>query len=604
MSVVIVREREDDFQPRPPRRTTTNLSVDFIESSISLAEDSRYVAEIDRFVSAEEADLYEDKTLAIWKEASLELQKLDTAVQQLREKTQPKHSKHEVATPAFTWKQVVAEVETATELYKNSAFVRICDKSGMFEQWLSLLPNDSYSAVISGAFVMGVQAARSLSGLSKSIYEALASIPDVLDHAGTYIDIYKAHRSSALVSKTASLCKAILTTLRLVIEFITKGSLKRFTGAMLKGSHYQEALKESIEEMKVQALRVREEASVCMQRDMANLNFKIDTRARQEQLSHALTKEELSLQIDAVPEATAQLVLTHLLRSLQSVPGYNVRTGGPPHTAGLLSLLRTEDTSPQPPLKADPAVTVKSLSAVLDFDPNFLQEDMDHCLTLGFRESPDFQDRAAWVMKASQTSKFLASDTGSKLLIVNGNHDAMEFISPLSYVCAKLADYMSVSEEIICLTYFCSRHTHEWREPRANAQGLLAQLIGQLLPQLKSRKRKRFEPDLSSLSIDDQSGLGNDDFAATWRIFEVIIRQLPKGTVVVCFIDALTVFENTARRQDTNLFMKKLSRLIRKAKNVDLRCMVTYPGRSNYWATWGIDLNGRNADKLEVPEYI
>lgn len=95
----------------------------------------------------------------------------------------------------------------------------------MFEQWLSLLPNDSYSAVISGAFVMGVQAARSLSGLSKSIYEALACIPDVLDHAGTYIDIYKAHRSSTLVSKTASLCKAILTTLRLVIEFITKGSL-------------------------------------------------------------------------------------------------------------------------------------------------------------------------------------------------------------------------------------------------------------------------------------------------------------------------------------------------------------------------------------------
>lgn len=62
MSVTIVRDREDDFQPRPPGRTTTNLSVDFIESSISLAEDSRYVAEIDRFVSAEEAGLYEDQT--------------------------------------------------------------------------------------------------------------------------------------------------------------------------------------------------------------------------------------------------------------------------------------------------------------------------------------------------------------------------------------------------------------------------------------------------------------------------------------------------------------------------------------------------------------
>lgn len=57
---------------------------------------------------------------------------------------------------------------------------------------------------------------------------------------------------------------------------------------MLKGSHYQEALKESIEDMKVQALRVREEASVCMQRDMANLNHKIDTRARQGIISHCV----------------------------------------------------------------------------------------------------------------------------------------------------------------------------------------------------------------------------------------------------------------------------------------------------------------------------
>jgi hypothetical protein len=247
---------------------------------------------------------------------------------------------------------------------------------------------------------------------------------------------------------------------------------------------------------------------------------------------------------------------------------------------------------------------VKSLLAALDFDPDFLQEDMDHCLTLGFRETPEFQDRAAWAMKAPKTSSFLDSDSGSKLLVVNGNHDATHFISPLSYVCAKLTDYMSVSDEIICLTYFCSRHTNEWRDPRANAQGLLAQLTGQLLSQLKSKKRKRFDPDLSSLSIEDQSALENDDYAATWRTFETVIKQLPRGTVVVCFIDALTVYENSARKQDTSALMKKLSRLIRKSKTLDLRCMVTYPGRSNYSDMWGIEFDGRKADKLEVPEHV
>jgi hypothetical protein len=50
---------------------------------------------------------------------------------------------------------------------------------------------------------------------------------------------------------------------------------------MLKGSHYQEALKESIDDMKIQALRVREEAGVCMQKDIANMGRKADMRARQ-----------------------------------------------------------------------------------------------------------------------------------------------------------------------------------------------------------------------------------------------------------------------------------------------------------------------------------
>jgi hypothetical protein len=61
MSDTITIERnEDDFQARPPRRTTTNLSADFIESSISLAEDSYYVAEINRFVPLEDAETHED----------------------------------------------------------------------------------------------------------------------------------------------------------------------------------------------------------------------------------------------------------------------------------------------------------------------------------------------------------------------------------------------------------------------------------------------------------------------------------------------------------------------------------------------------------------
>jgi hypothetical protein len=73
--------------------------------------------------------------------------------------------------------------------------------------------------------------------VQKSIYEALASIPDTLAHASTYVEIYKAHSSTALVQKTAELCKCILVTLRLIIEFFLKSSISKFSTTNRNGGH-------------------------------------------------------------------------------------------------------------------------------------------------------------------------------------------------------------------------------------------------------------------------------------------------------------------------------------------------------------------------------
>lgn len=42
-----------------------------------------------------------------------------------------------------------------------------------------------------------------------------------------------------------------------------------------------------------------------------------------------------------------------------------------------------------------------------------------------------------------------------------------------SFVCTKKADLSNVTNQVYPLVYFCSRHTNEWRESRANAVGLL-----------------------------------------------------------------------------------------------------------------------------------
>jgi hypothetical protein len=55
---------------------------------------------------------------------------------------------------------------------------------------------------------------------------------------------------------------------------------------------------------------------------------------------------------------------------------------------------------------------------------------MQYCLALGFGETPKFQDRAAWVLSSPAMGRFLGGVVGLKLLLVYGNHDGTQFISP------------------------------------------------------------------------------------------------------------------------------------------------------------------------------
>ena len=119
----------------------------------------------------------------------------------------------------------------------------------------------------------------------------------------------------------------------------------RGAAALIKGGAYQQELSDAITQMKTQALRLREEAHLCLQKRIAEMDRKNDVRASQgmkdpgllrsspllrftEQTRHQLAKDELLLAIDLSTEITAQKVCTLLMRQLQSNPDFSVRTGG------------------------------------------------------------------------------------------------------------------------------------------------------------------------------------------------------------------------------------------------------------------------------------
>lgn len=87
------------------------------------------------------------------------MKNLSLTVQKLRKKTVAKTSSKDeiIHQQSFTWKEVIAEANDATDRYKKTLFGKICERSGAFEHWLTLLPSDSYAAAISGAFTISIQ---------------------------------------------------------------------------------------------------------------------------------------------------------------------------------------------------------------------------------------------------------------------------------------------------------------------------------------------------------------------------------------------------------------------------------------------------------------
>lgn len=240
---------------------------------------------------------------------------------------------------------------------------------------------------------------------------------------------------------------------------------------------------------------------------------------------------------------------------------------------------------------------------MLHYDDEMHRKDVDSCLTLGYTQSDVAAARATWVFQAKQMGRFLNSEPKSKLLLVNGNSEATTFLSPLSFVCAKISDLVSVSNQVLSISYFCGRHTDELRDPRANAKGMLADLLGQLVKQVKSLDQGDFQVDLSSVTKEDCSAIRQCDLDMLFNLFRTVIMQLPDETVVFCLIDSISVYENSDRQKDTIGLMQKLSRLVRKSTHMTLKVMVTSPGRSIHAAQWDA-FGGKEAQMLNVPENV
>lgn len=166
------------------------------------------------------------------------------------------------------------------------------------------------------------------------------------------------------------------------------------------------------------------------------------------------------------------------------------------------------------------------------------------------------------------------------MLLINGNEDmsTTEGVSPVSLVSARIAVASKSTPQALSLSFFCTEHRPYGGPPGPPAPAsMMASLTAQLLTKMEA---KSFNIDLTfcdDLEAEDIPGLNPKTLCL---IFSRLAKQLPEGTILICLIDGIDMYETGGFREDVNTIMRRLSRQVSKRTNVVFKLIVTCTGRA------------------------
>ena len=195
---------------------------------------------------------------------------------------------------------------------------------------------------------------------------------------------------------------------------------------------------------------------------------------------------------------------------------------------------------------------------------------------------------------------WLAKTHRSRAMLINGNSDPLEYLSPLSLFTGHLTSLFAKAKPCIVLSYFCGLHMNFGDDPRSNARGMMVSFISQLLSQ---GKYKGVVFDLAGMIDEDFDMLKKeDDLPTLCKLFRNLVRQVPENKVLFCAVDGMSLYELSSEADDMLYVWRVLEGLLgdKKMKTV-LKLLATCPGESGYVRD---ARDFKHGDVLLVPPHV
>ncbi|KAJ4129770.1 hypothetical protein NW768_006739 [Fusarium equiseti] len=203
----------------------------------------------------------------------------------------------------------------------------------------------------------------------------------------------------------------------------------------------------------------------------------------------------------------------------------------------------------------------------LNYDPEVITGDTNFMLL----SSEHTNSKAAAMLSNNMFQVFMAETQASTRLLVNGHGDLSTVggVSPFSHVVAEASRVSNTTNiagaPTFIIKYFCREHKTKpsWNK-LSSPTGMLTNVIGQLVLQMHE---KDIALDLSFISHSKWQKLEDRDVRTLCSVFKRIVEQVPRGGVVLCAIDEISVYTRALLEHETGIVVSKLVQMVRRNGN-------------------------------------
>lgn len=182
------------------------------------------------------------------------------------------------------------------------------------------------------------------------------------------------------------------------------------------------------------------------------------------------------------------------------------------------------------------------------------------------------QAKSMWVLQHQRFSAWFEPERCSVLMVNDAGDEQALFdrqVAAMSYLCANVRNVSTNQRASITLSFFCGLHT-SLSDEFVGPAGLMKQLTAQLL-----LCDAAYQLDFSGMTRPILEQVQDSQLEVLCSVFSGLMHQLPVGTVVVCLIDGISMFDNTDWKRDMAYVLESLKQTAFATRHAVMKLFLT-----------------------------